>query len=108
LHPLPDDNDENLPIGKGLKGLTADGEELAVAAFHNVPNPEQRLKFWSEPDTELQLAAGANVSVFRMGIDWGRIVPDEPAEGTAQVVRLETGLLMGVTACSSILHVYPV
>jgi beta-glucosidase/6-phospho-beta-glucosidase/beta-galactosidase len=87
LHPLPDDNDENLPIGKGLKGLTADGEELAVAAFHNVPNPEQRLKFWSEPDTELQLAAGANVSVFRMGIDWGRIVPDEPAEGTAQVVR---------------------
>lgn len=80
-----EDNEDNLPIGQGLKGLTADGEALAVAAFHNVPKPEQRLKFWSEPDTELQLAAGANVSVFRMGIDWGRIVPDEPAEGTAQV-----------------------
>ncbi|KAL9275295.1 Galactolipid galactosyltransferase SFR2, chloroplastic-like protein, partial [Drosera capensis] len=27
-----------------------------VAASHNVPHPEERLRFWSDPDTELKLA----------------------------------------------------
>ncbi|KAI3687026.1 hypothetical protein L1987_80716 [Smallanthus sonchifolius] len=52
-----------------------------VAAWHNVPNPEERLRFWSDPDTELKLARDTGVKVFRMGIDWTRIMPKEPLNG---------------------------
>lgn len=49
-----------------------------VAAWHNVPHPEERLRFWSDPDTELKLAKDTGVTVFRMGVDWTRIMPKEP------------------------------
>lgn len=49
-----------------------------VAAWHNVPHPEERLRFWSDPDTELKLAKDTGVTVFRMGVDWTRIMPREP------------------------------
>lgn len=52
-----------------------------VAAWHNVPHPEERLRFWSDPDTELKLAKNTGVSVFRMGVDWTRIMPNEPSDG---------------------------
>lgn len=39
---------------------------------------EERLRFWSDPDTELKLAKDAGVTVFRMGVDWTRIMPKEP------------------------------
>ncbi|GMP57175.1 hypothetical protein CsSME_00021367 [Camellia sinensis var. sinensis] len=39
-----------------------------VAAWHNVPHPEERLRFWSDPDTELKLPKDTGVRVFRMGI----------------------------------------
>ncbi|KAJ6790918.1 beta-glucosidase-like SFR2, chloroplastic [Iris pallida] len=52
-----------------------------VASWHNVPRPQERLKFWSDPDTELKLAKDTGISVFRMGIDWTRIMPKEPLDG---------------------------
>ncbi|XP_059631981.1 beta-glucosidase-like SFR2, chloroplastic [Cornus florida] len=58
-----------------------------VAAWHNVPHPEERLKFWSDPDTELKLAKGTGVRVFRMGIDWTRIMPKEPVDGLKEAVN---------------------
>ncbi|KAF8387610.1 hypothetical protein HHK36_026263 [Tetracentron sinense] len=58
-----------------------------IAAWHNVPNPEERLKFWSDPDTELKLAKGTGVRVFRMGIDWTRIMPEEPVNGHKETVN---------------------
>ncbi|KAA8531184.1 hypothetical protein F0562_005902 [Nyssa sinensis] len=58
-----------------------------VAAWHNVPHPEERLKFWSDPDTELKLAKGTGVRVFRMGIDWTRIMPKEPTNGLKETVN---------------------
>ncbi|KAF3776894.1 Beta-glucosidase-like [Nymphaea thermarum] len=60
--------------------------EHNVAAWHNVPHPEERLRFWSNPDTELRLAKDAGVSVFRMGIDWTRIMPTEPKNGKKETV----------------------
>ncbi|CAD6344046.1 unnamed protein product [Miscanthus lutarioriparius] len=39
-----------------------------VAAWHNVPCPQERLKFWSDPDTELKLAKETGISVFRLGL----------------------------------------
>ncbi|XP_065863885.1 beta-glucosidase-like SFR2, chloroplastic [Euphorbia lathyris] len=58
-----------------------------VASWHNVPHPEERLKFWSEPDTELKLAKDTGVGVFRMGIDWTRIMPQEPVNGLKEAVN---------------------
>ncbi|CAN1789407.1 Beta-glucosidase-like SFR2, chloroplastic [Linum perenne] len=58
-----------------------------VAAWHNVPHPEERLRFWSDPDTELKLAKDAGVTVFRMGIDWTRIMPKEPVDGLNDAVN---------------------
>lgn len=58
-----------------------------VAAWHNVPHPEERLRFWSDPDTELKLAKDTGVKVFRMGIDWSRIMPEEPVNGLTKTVN---------------------
>ncbi|KAM7488021.1 hypothetical protein LguiB_025505 [Lonicera macranthoides] len=58
-----------------------------VAAWHNVPHPEERLRFWSDPDTELKLAKNTGVGVFRMGIDWTRIMPEEPIGGLKGTVN---------------------
>ncbi|OMO54135.1 Glycoside hydrolase, family 1 [Corchorus capsularis] len=58
-----------------------------VAAWHNVPHPEERLRFWSDPDTELKLAKDTGISIFRMGIDWSRIMPQEPVNGLKDAVN---------------------
>nr|XP_043640002.1 beta-glucosidase-like SFR2, chloroplastic [Erigeron canadensis] len=58
-----------------------------VAAWHNVPNPEERLRFWSDPDTELKLARDTGIKVFRMGIDWTRIMPKEPVNGLKESIN---------------------
>lgn len=59
-----------------------------VRAWQNVPIPDQRLRFWTEPEIELDLAKEAGITVFRLGIDWGRLVPKEPINGTEQAVEL--------------------
>lgn len=58
-----------------------------VASWHNVPHPEERLRFWSDPDTELELAKNTGVKVFRMGIDWTRIMPKEPLDDISEIVN---------------------
>ncbi|KAJ8573963.1 hypothetical protein K7X08_010474 [Anisodus acutangulus] len=58
-----------------------------VAAWHNVPHPEERLRFWSDPDIELKLAKDTGVQVFRMGVDWSRIMPEEPLSGLKETVN---------------------
>lgn len=58
-----------------------------VASWHNVPHPEERLRFWSDPDTELRLAKDTGISVFRMGIDWTRVMPEEPVNGLKDSVN---------------------
>ncbi|KAK4484282.1 hypothetical protein RD792_011510 [Penstemon davidsonii] len=66
------------------------GEEChhSVANWHNVPHPEERLRFWSDhPDSELKLAKDTGVQVFRMGIDWTRIMPEEPVNGSKDTVN---------------------
>ncbi|XP_058076267.1 beta-glucosidase-like SFR2, chloroplastic isoform X2 [Magnolia sinica] len=58
-----------------------------IAAWHNVPHPEERLRFWSDPDTELKLVKDTGATVFRMGIDWTRIMPEEPVNGLRETVN---------------------
>ncbi|KAF8094662.1 hypothetical protein N665_0358s0042 [Sinapis alba] len=62
---------------------------INVAAWHNTPHAEDRLKFWSDPDKEVKLAKETGVTVFRMGIDWSRIMPKEPTEGIKEAVDYE-------------------
>lgn len=57
-----------------------------VAAYKN-PNeidPRLRLKFDVEPDVEINLTRDTGVSVFRMGVDWGRLVPQHPEDYAAK------------------------
>ncbi|GMH10282.1 hypothetical protein Nepgr_012123 [Nepenthes gracilis] len=58
------------------------------AAWHNVPHLKERLRFWSDPDTELELAKNTGDSVFRMGVDWSRIMPKEPMDGLKETVNV--------------------
>ena len=51
-----------------------------VVAWKNQVRPEQRLNFWSNPDVEINLAADTGVSMFRMGVDWGRLVKSPGAD----------------------------
>ncbi|XP_048571119.1 beta-glucosidase-like SFR2, chloroplastic [Triticum urartu] len=67
-------------FSEGEESSGGDNCSHNVAAWHNVPCPQERLKFWSDPDTELKLAKETGVSVFRMGVDWTRIMPKEPTE----------------------------
>jgi beta-glucosidase/6-phospho-beta-glucosidase/beta-galactosidase len=47
-----------------------------VAAWTNVPRPQDRLSFWTHPELEIDLASKANVQIFRMGVDWTRLYPE--------------------------------
>jgi beta-glucosidase/6-phospho-beta-glucosidase/beta-galactosidase len=47
---------------------------------------EEKPCSWSDPDRELQLAKGTNATVFHMGIDWNRIMPEEPLDGFEKAV----------------------
>lgn len=69
------------------ESLPTEEQQHNVAAWHNVPNPEERLRFWSDPDTELKLAKDTGVKVFRMGIDWTRIMPKEPVNGLKESIN---------------------
>jgi galactolipid galactosyltransferase len=46
-----------------------------VAAYRNQTVPEKRLEFWTKPEIELDLAAKTGVQVYRLGVDWGRVMP---------------------------------
>lgn len=63
----------------------ATGDSGKVRAWKGTPFAEERLRFWSEPDTDLRLAGESGAQVFRLSIDWGRIVTAEPVDSTLQV-----------------------
>lgn len=44
-----------------------------IKAFKGAP--KEKLSFWTKPETEIDLAAGLGVQAYRMGVDWGRIMP---------------------------------
>jgi beta-glucosidase/6-phospho-beta-glucosidase/beta-galactosidase len=51
------------------------GQSGKIPWFQDAGHPERRLDFWSHPETEIDLAASTGVSVLRLGLDWGRLVP---------------------------------
>eukprot|EP00965_Chrysotila_dentata_P184714 6097468-Pleurochrysis_carterae.AAC.1 len=53
-------------------------EEGYCHAWMDEPRRTERLRFWTEPEVELDLAAGLGSSIYRMGIDWARLSPAAP------------------------------
>jgi len=45
-----------------------------VSCFKDIPFAEERLRFWTSPEIELDLAQELGVQIFRLSIDWGRLV----------------------------------
>ena len=46
-----------------------------VRCFEKVPHNQDRIRFWSNPDIELNLAQELGVDVFRLSLAWERLVP---------------------------------
>ncbi|KAH8943633.1 hypothetical protein BDL97_13G063200 [Sphagnum fallax] len=82
-HVEDDLNDSWLEFAKGHDDVKP------VRAWHNIPIPEERLRFWTDPKVEIELAREAGSTVFRLGVDWGRIVPEEPLNGISEVLDNE-------------------
>jgi len=53
-----------------------------VRAWKNTPRAEERLRAWTEPETDIRLAAETGVQVYRLGVDWGRLVPECSLDAT--------------------------
>lgn len=70
---------------KGLENVT--DEQKGVATQPKVSYLEEKPCSWSDPDRELQLAKGTNATVFHMGIDWNRIMPEEPLDGFEKAIN---------------------
>jgi beta-glucosidase/6-phospho-beta-glucosidase/beta-galactosidase len=49
------------------------GRDGNIRAFSNQTLPEERLRFWTQPEVEINLAHELGAQVFRLGVDWGRI-----------------------------------
>lgn len=63
-------------VEDGLDDIWLDwAKQGGVRAWTNQLNPNERLQFWNKPDVEIDLAQNLGVGAFRMGIDWGRVMP---------------------------------
>jgi beta-glucosidase/6-phospho-beta-glucosidase/beta-galactosidase len=51
------------------------GERGLIPCYSDVSQASERLKFWSDPDTELDLAQDLGCQVFRLSLNWERLVP---------------------------------
>lgn len=49
-------------------------------AFLNQYKPEEKIQFWTKPEIEIKLAKRLGVKVFRMSLDWHRLVPSRGAK----------------------------
>lgn len=94
-------------------GLTR-GYQLAVIIIWNniftlleICIRKERLRFWSDPDTELKLAKNTGVTVFRMGVDWSRIMPKEPTGELSEAVSPVFRSLSCIPPCFSHMLLYP-
>uniref|UniRef100_A0A0D6R109 Beta-glucosidase n=1 Tax=Araucaria cunninghamii TaxID=56994 RepID=A0A0D6R109_ARACU len=72
---------------KGLENVKNGQKELVSQT--NVHCLKQKPSFWYNPVEELQLAKETNATVFRMNIEWSRIMPKEPIDGVEKAINQE-------------------
>jgi beta-glucosidase/6-phospho-beta-glucosidase/beta-galactosidase len=63
------------------------GRAGKTAAYRNQAEPEERLRFWTHPEVELDLAARTGIQVYRLGVDWGRVEPAPHVFDAAAISR---------------------
>lgn len=82
--------------------------EGKVRCFAEVPHGNERLRFWSSPQTELDLAQELGVQVFRLSFDWHRLMPDAHTWDAAAARRyreiLELTRQRGMKVMATIFH----
>lgn len=62
-------------------------QEGKVRAFKNKILPEERLRFWSEPEVELELLEELKIDIYRLGISWTRLAPEDPFGEEGELVK---------------------
>lgn len=63
-------------------------------AWSNQTMPEKRLEFWTKPEIELDLAQKTGIEVYRMGVDWGRVMPKADSFDIKAIARYHEILKM--------------
>jgi len=66
------------------------GSKSRIAGYQEAPLASERVGFWSNPDRELDLAAELKIKVYRLGVDWGRIMPAPHVFDQAVIERYRT------------------
>jgi len=51
------------------------GKQGNIRTWTQTKAPEERIKFWTKPEIELNLAQELGANSFRLGVDWGRVMP---------------------------------
>jgi len=74
-----------------------------VAAYFNAPRKDERLRFLEEPEVEIDLAAKTGIEVFRMGVEWGRLVPQHPTEAGVAGVQDKKALKRYKEICQMVI-----
>jgi beta-glucosidase/6-phospho-beta-glucosidase/beta-galactosidase len=81
--PFPSDFDFGVANAPGqaedqLQDIWSDwGAQGNIRSWQSVVNPANRLEFWTKPETEIDLASNLGVTAFRLGVDWGRVMPSQ-------------------------------
>jgi beta-glucosidase/6-phospho-beta-glucosidase/beta-galactosidase len=64
-----------------------------LRCFNHIPHQTERIRFWSQPEIELDLAQNLGVEVFRLSLAWERLVPKRgewnelAAQGYIQILQ---------------------
>lgn len=53
------------------------GDSGNIPGFRNTIRPKDKLMFWSNPEVEISWLEKSNISLYRLGVDWQRIMPDK-------------------------------
>jgi beta-glucosidase/6-phospho-beta-glucosidase/beta-galactosidase len=97
--PFPTDFDFGVANAPGqtedrLQDIWADWGALGnIRSWQFVVNPANRLEFWTKPETEIDLASNLGVSAFRLGVDWGRVMPSKNKFDDEAIARYREILL---------------
>lgn len=88
LNEIEDSPSSNKPTRvRHVKRVDLVGPRNQVAAWKNHRKPEERLRFWTHPEIEVDLAVQAGAKVLRLGVDWERVMPTVSVIWENQLVR---------------------
>ncbi|MBU6153356.1 MAG: family 1 glycosylhydrolase [Bdellovibrionales bacterium] len=62
----------------GLDDIWSDwAKQGKISGFEETPDAAARLRFFSNPEPELDAVSASGISVYRLGLDWQRIMPEK-------------------------------